>query len=203
MSEETAKRLDEIIPIVTSPSFLSSEGIGNEIACYIFDYPPEDELQVRNHLSWMLEWFWSHHSSLRILHLNLFDVVIEYLKERGILDKALEMSQKKGDSAVLRSLKGPLAAEKIRDFIAEKHDLQDQDLILLSGVGSVWPMLRAHSLLNTFHTVMGRVPLVMFYPGKFDGTTLRLFDRIAPTDPGPKTHHYYRAFMLVPRTTTP
>ncbi|MEZ4281610.1 MAG: DUF1788 domain-containing protein [Myxococcota bacterium] len=35
----------------------------------------------------------------------------------------------------------------------------------ISGVGSVWPMLRAHSLLNCLHTVIGKAPLVMFYPG--------------------------------------
>ena len=38
------KRLNQILPCITSKSFLSSEGIGNEIACYIFDYPPEGEL---------------------------------------------------------------------------------------------------------------------------------------------------------------
>ena len=31
-------RLDRILPRITDPAFLSSEGIGNEIACYIFDY---------------------------------------------------------------------------------------------------------------------------------------------------------------------
>ena len=69
--------------------------------------------------------------------------------------------------------KGPLAAEKVRDFIADEYKPADYDLVLVSGVGSVWPMLRAHSLLNCLHTVMGKTPLVMFYPGRFDGTTLQ------------------------------
>ena len=37
-------RLNLILPHITSKAFLSSEGIGNEIACYIFDYPATDEL---------------------------------------------------------------------------------------------------------------------------------------------------------------
>ena len=91
--------------------------------------------------------------------------------------------------------------EKIRDFIAAEHTPADYDLVLLSGVGSVWPMLRAHSLLNCLHTVMENTPLVMFYPGTFDGTTLRLFGQIGTTTSQPANKPYYRAFILVPRGT--
>jgi hypothetical protein len=66
-----------------------------------------------------------------------------------------------------------------------------QDLVLVSGVGSVWPLMRTHSLLNNLHPIMGRTPLVMFYPGKYDQKTLRLFGKI-------KSDNYYRAFRLIP-----
>ena len=200
MSVSLPKRLNQILPRVTSTAFLSSEGIGNEIACYIFDYPAEDELQVREYIDMMLARLASHHSELRALHLNLLDVALAYLEARGLLAKTLQM-QTKGNSAVLRALKGPMAAEKIRDFIAEEHQPSTYDLVFLSGVGSVWPMLRAHSLLNCLHTVMETTPLVMFYPGSFDGTTLRLFGRIATTTSRPGTKPYYRAFILVPGGT--
>jgi len=201
MTDSTAGRLNQLLERVTSKSFLSSEGIGNEIACYIFDYPATDELKVRSHIAWMMQRVASHHSHLRVLHLDLFDVVIEYLKKRGLFERVWKMQEAKGDSAVLRSLKGPLAAEKIRDFIAEEYQPRDHDLLLLSGVGSVWPMLRAHSLLNCLHTVMGQTPLVMFYPGDFDGRTLTLFGRVATNLAKPGGKPYYRAFTLVPRET--
>jgi hypothetical protein len=38
---------------------------------------------------------------------------------------------------------------------------------------------------------MGQTPLVMFYPGRYDGQSLRLFGKL-------KNNHYYRAFKLVP-----
>ena len=201
MSKTLTSRLNQILPIVTSEAFLSSEGIGNEIACYIFDYPAEDELEVREHIEMMMGRVKSHHSELNVLHLNLLDVVLAYLEQRGLLDKALSMQLTKGDVAVLKALEGPLAAEKLRDFIAAEYTPADADLLLLSGTGSVWPMLRAHSLLNCLHTAMGDTPLVMFYPGSFDGTTLRLFDRIATTKSKPGTKPYYRAFILVPGGT--
>jgi hypothetical protein len=199
MNGMLSDRLNQVLPRITSKAFLSSSGIGNEIACYIFDYPAEDELKVRAHIQMMLDRFASHHSELRVLHLNLLEVAIAYLEQRELLDKALRMQAKSGDAGVLQALKGPLAAEKLRDFIAAEHKLEDYDLVLTSGVGSVWPMLRAHSLLNCLHTVMGQTPLVMFYPGTFDGTTLRLFGQIVPqTSSRPGGKPYYRAFTLIP-----
>ena len=201
MTATLTDRLNQIVPRITSEAFLSSEGIGNEIACYIFDYPAQEELKVREHIRMMTDRLASHHSDLRVLHLNLLDVVLAYLNKRGLFDKALKMEATKDATAVLRALKGPLAAEKLRDFIAAEHHPADHDLVLLSGVGSVWPMLRAHSLLNCLHTVMGKTPLVMFYPGTFDGTTLRLFGQIDTTASRPHTKPYYRAFILVPGGT--
>lgn len=198
MSASLSERLNQILPRVTSKDFLSSEGIGNDIACYIFNYPAKDELTVREHIEMMMKRLASHHSELRVLHLNLLDVIVKYLKKRALYDKAIEMQRTKGDAYLIRALKGPLSAEKLRNFIADENDLADKDLLLISGVGSVWPMLRAHTVLNCMHTVMGKTPLVMFYPGNFDGKTLRLFGRIEGASSKPGSDSYYRAFILVP-----
>ena len=48
-------RLNQILPRITSDDFLSGSGLGNEIAFYIFDYPPEDELVVRDFLKTLME----------------------------------------------------------------------------------------------------------------------------------------------------
>jgi len=198
MSTSLNDRLNQILPRITSEEFLSSEGIGNEIACYIFDYPAEAELHVREYIGMLMKRLASHYGELRFLHLNLLDVILGYLEQRGLLEKTLKMQETKDAAAVLRALKGPLSAEKIRDFIATEHSPGDADLLLLSGVGSAWPMLRAHSLLNCLHPVMGTTPLVMFYPGTFDGTTLRLFGQVVTATSKPGTKPYYRAFLLVP-----
>ena len=42
MSDSLTERLNQILARVTSPAFLSGQGIGNEIACYIFDYPASE-----------------------------------------------------------------------------------------------------------------------------------------------------------------
>ncbi|MCK5691112.1 DUF1788 domain-containing protein [Myxococcota bacterium] len=179
--------------------FSEVSGIGSEIACYIFDYASDDELIVRKHIEWMMGRFNKHYKPMKVVHLNLFDVIIDYLKSRNLFDKVLEKEAKKGDLAVLKALKGPLAAEKLRDFIAGEYQLVDPDLVIMSGVGGMWPMMRAHNLLNSLHTVMGQTPLVMFYPGTFDGTTLKLFGQIETNTTRPGGKHYYRAFSLIPQ----
>lgn len=195
-------RLNEILPRITSPAFLSSEGIGNEIACYIFDYPAEEELKVREHLQMVLDRLASHHASLDVLHLNMLEVVLAYLESRSLLDRALQMQSQKGDAGVLKALQGPLAPERLRDFIDTEHRPAEHDLFLISGMGSAWPMVHAHALLNCLHRIVGRTPLVMFYPGSFDGTMLKLFGRIESAMATPGVKSYYRAFSLVSGGTT-
>ena len=63
--------------------------------------------------------------------------------------------------------------------------------IRLYKAGLVWPLLRTHSLLNNLQPVMGNTPLLLFYPGRYDGQSLRLFGKL-------KNNNYYRAFKLVP-----
>jgi hypothetical protein len=184
-------RLNEILPKITSDDFLSGRGLGNEIAFFIFEYEPEDELRVRQHITFLLDHIPKHKPKLRVAHVNLFDFVIDHLKERKLLDKTLELQRTKGGEFVLRQLEKILHPEKVAPLLAEKIKPTEQDLVLISGVGNVWPLMRTHSLLSNLHPVMGKTPLVMFYPGKYDGHTLKLFGRI-------RTDNYYRAFRLVP-----
>jgi len=198
-------RLDRILGRIIEPGFLARTGLGNEIACHIFDYPAEEELAVRAHTAWLRARLASHHPELRVLHLNLLDTALAYLRARNLLDRTLEMQRTKGPEAALKALRGPLSAERLRDFIAETHAPASYDLIILDGIGSIWPLVRAHSLLSALHTVIDHTPLILFYPGVFDGITLRLFGRIAPADnaTGPGARPYYRGFILVPHGAQP
>ncbi len=191
MNENLTERLNKILPNIISDEFLAGKGIGNEIAFHIFDYPPEDELKVRDHIRFLLEHIQMQKPGLRVKHINLFDFVLEYLKNRNLLDRAFKMQQEKGNEALKKALEGPLHENKIAPIFAQEVQPDQQDLVIISGVGSVYPLLRSHTLLNNLHSVMGRTPLVMFYPGRYDGQSLRLFGKL-------KNVNYYRAFRLVP-----
>jgi hypothetical protein len=190
MSNRLNERLNKILPRVISDQFLSGSGIGNEIAFYIFDYPPEDELRVRDYLPTLLDHIPEQKHGLRVKHIDLFDFVLDYLKSRKLFDKAIQMQREKGDESLKKALAGPLHESKLSALFAEAARPNQHDLIFVSGVGSVWPLLRTHSLLNNLQPVMGKTPLVVFYPGRYDGQSLRLFGKL-------KINNYYRAFKLV------
>ena len=191
MTDILTDRLNQILPRVTSDAFLHSTGLGNEIAFYIFDYPPEAELRIRDHIRFLLEHIPRITPRVRVQHVNLLDFVLEYLRQRKLLDKAIAMQQTKGDQFLLRQLATILHPNRTVAAFAAVAQPDQHDLVLVSGVGSVYPLLRAHTLLNNLHAVMGQTPLVLFYPGRYDGQALRLFGKL-------QNDNYYRAFKLVP-----
>lgn len=187
---DLVERLNKILPRITSDEFLGGAGLGNEIAFYIFEYPPEQELRVREHVQFLLEHLPKQKPGIRVKHVNLFEFLLDYLRGRGLLDKAVTMQREKGDEALVKALAGVMHESKLADFFAETVQPANQDLVLVSGVGSAWPMLRSHTLLNNLHHILGQTPLVLFYPGKYDGQSLKLFGKV-------KSNPYYRAFKLV------
>ena len=201
MTDLLTARLNAILPKITSETFLKGHGLGNEIAFHIFDYPPEDELTVRRHIRFLIAKIPKHKPGLRLVHVNLFDFVIEILRERQLLQKAIDIQREKGNEALLKALKGALHEEKLADRFARIVEPENNDLVLVSGVGSVYPMVRTHTLLNNLHSRMGQTPLVLFYPGRYDQMTLRLFGKTTLADVAEegrrKTTPYYRAFRLI------
>lgn len=183
-------RLNQVIDRLLSKELLGNEGLGNEIGFYIFDYEPEKELQVRAFIETIKDQLPKRKPDIRFMHINLFELLIGYLQERNLLDRAFQLQKDKGDEELLKALKGPLHEMKIAKYFVEKAKPEEHDLILMSGVGNSWPVLRSHTLLNSLHPLMNDTPLVVFYPGKFDGQGLRLFGKL-------KESNYYRAFRLV------
>lgn len=203
MSDSLDRRLDQILPVITSDDFLKAVGLGNELAFHIFDYPPEEELRVRHHIQWLLEQLPRKRPGIRVVHINLFTFLIDYLRERGLLDKAFKMQTEKGDAALMKALRGPLHEQKLATAFENVSNPGELDLVLVSGVGSVYPLLRSHTLLNNLHPIMGRTPLILFYPGRYDGVSLRLFGKSTLSAEtgvaGDKSQSpYYRAFRLIP-----
>lgn len=187
-------RLDQIMPKIESVDFLNNQGLGNEIGFYVFDYPAESELEVREHITFMNEKM--NKRGRTFTNINLFEIVIEMLEARKLTERAFKTQKERGDEALFKALKGPLEQNRVAEFIANKIDLDNSgesktEFILLHGLGSAWPIIRGHGLLNALHAKVGSVPTVLFYPGEWDGLTLKAFSTM-------EGNGYYRAFKLVP-----
>ncbi len=189
MSDRLTDRLNAIEEKITSDDFIENRGLGNEIAFYIFDYPPSEEIRVREHIDFLLKRI-KDRTDLNVINVNLFDLIIEHLKERNLLDRSISLEQKKGSLKLKKALEAPLKAENLVKLFDQNIEPQKYDLVLVSGVGNVYPIVRSHVLLNNLQSIMGNTPLVWFYPGNYDGQKVELFGKLK----GP----YYRAFRLIP-----
>lgn len=191
MSADFEQRLNQVLPRLLSADVLDNRGAGGEIGFWIFDYPPERELDMRRWMDDVIEpGLKKQRSDLRFAIVDLFQEVIALLEERNLLDKAYDMQLKKGDEALLASLRSILKEDRLAARLVERYDAPNLDLMIFKGVGAVYPMLRTHTLLSALHPHMKNTPLLMLYPGRYDGLSLKLFNKL--TD-----DNYYRAFRLV------
>ena len=186
------ERLDKAEALIKKPSFRQNKGLGNEVGYYIFDYPPEQELLVRERVEYIRKKNEQSDDEYRIVVFDLYEIIIEILKEKGYLEKCYEFEKKRGFDRITKAVgnmlritaKDSLIVNYIRERTPEKA------IVFLVGIGKCYPILRSHTVLNNLHQVIDNVPVVMFYPGKYDGQELILFGEI-------KDDNYYRAFKLV------
>jgi len=185
------ERLDEIIPKITEDNFRKNKGLGNEIGFYIFDYNPEYEMLVRDRIKFVKEKVKATHG-LNIVEFDLYEIILELLDSKGYLEKNFKMEEKRGSEQVFNATKKALRLTLDNDlmikYIADRLD--NSDIVFLTGVGKAWPIVRSHTILNNLHRVVEKQPLVMFFPGNYDGGTLMLFNQL-------KDDNYYRAFQLI------
>lgn len=186
------ERLDEAEQLIRRPSFRQNKGLGNEVGYYIFDYPAEEELLVRERINYMKKKNEDSTDEYRIVVYDLYELMIGILKDKGYLEKCYDFEKRKGFDRITKAVGNTLRITAKDSLIVNyiKENTSEKAIVFLTGIGKCYPILRAHTILNNLHQVIDHVPVVMFYPGKYSGQDLQLFGEI-------KDDNYYRAFKLV------
>ena len=164
---QTYERLREMEKRINEESFPALKGIGSEIPHYVFDYPAEDELQVRAYIQRLLQ-----QTSLNIVEINLFRFLLSLFEDE--LDELIEISEEGGYEELVKTFQTILEDQNyiVKAFIEQAGDAE---LIFITGVGNAFPFLRSSQLLIKLSDNAFRKPIVLFYPGYFTGIELRLF----------------------------
>ncbi len=186
------ERFDRAEAIIKKPSFRENKGLGNEVGYYIFDYPAEQELLVRERIAYMKRKNEQSADEYRIVEFDLYNIIIDILQQKGYLEKCFEFEKKRGFDRITKAV-GNMLRITAKDSMIVSHiekNTPEKSIVFLTGIGKCYPILRAHTVLNNLHQVIDHVPVVLFYPGKYDGQELMLFSEI-------KDDNYYRAFQLV------
>lgn len=182
------ERLRLISERIKENKFIEGRGLGNEISFYIFDYNPEDELEVRDYVAHLHKEFKDGLYDRRIIEFDLYKMLIEITKEKRIFERIPEMEERQGKDALFKAM---TTFAKPDMFLAKiKEQMSNFNVVLITGVGKVYPFVRSHNLLNNLQEVLDKTPVIMFFPGEYDGQSLQLFNKF-------KDDNYYRAFRLV------
>ena len=144
---------EHLFAVLSGRRFLQMEGLSNEVPFFIYPYPPEDALavaaakkRIKNRLS---------NAGITVFEINLYDLSVELLKERGVWDRVLAIEPEQDKADFREMLQGMLdpqlhIAPAIRDRLAQA----DFDIFFLTGIGEVFPYIRSHNVLNNLQSVV-------------------------------------------------
>jgi len=194
MKMDRKDRAEHLFKVVGSERFLTRQGLGNEVPFFICPYPADEGLLAggdRTHLTNRLR-----QQGVKVLDVDLYDLALSLLKDRGIFEQILELEPENTKDEIKELLQGVLDVnEHLVPKIGELMKAEPHDVIFLSGVGEIFPLIRSHNVLNNLQSTAKDHPVVLFFPGDFthgvaNGASLDLFGRL-------HDDKYYRAFNIL------
>ena len=176
---------------------LTRYGTANDMKFYIFDYNPKDENAVRNEVKKL------KNRNTNIIEFDLYEMMLEIIETQGYMEDVIRAETEYDKEHLLSEIFQPiLSVEESDNEFLEMFKLRAVDdgtkIILITGVGKAYPVIRSHTILNNLQSIFRKNPVVMMYPGRYEtkkAMTLRLFDRL-------DDDNYYRAFPLVERRSS-
>lgn len=186
---EIGKRLNKLRKEILKPEFINTKRLGGEVAFFIFDYNPMYELKIEKFIK-KFEVDYKDFNKVKVVCIDLYEVLIEKMKEDGIYNAIFKQEQRKGTEFVVDILKKSLDIDDLCQMIGNKS--KEYDIVFLYGIGKIFPIIRSHSILNKLQVTFNNndKPLVMFYPGEYTADGLKLFNKIGEGN-------YYRAFKFI------
>jgi len=191
---DVKQHFDDLLAAISSQRFLKMNGLGNEVPFFIFPYPPPNTTDIETMRETLVRKLGARDVS--ILEINLYDLGISLLKNRGIWDNIIASEPDVSKDELKELLQGVLDPEThlvpaIGRILADA----EYDVLFLTGIGEVFPYIRSHNVLNNLQSTAKEKPTVMFFPGSYThnlaaGASLDLFG-FAHND------KYYRAFNIL------
>ena len=87
MMYDLESRLNKAEEKIKNPSFRRNKGLGNEVGYYIFDYPAEQELLVRERVNYLVSKYNNETEDFKLVVFDLYDTIIDLLIKEGFLEQ--------------------------------------------------------------------------------------------------------------------
>ena len=189
---DLVERLDAMELEIKKDRFRKSFGRANEVNYWIFDYPPQKELEVRERIEYLKKKNKNGADDFELVVFDLYDMIIDFLEEKNFLEKCFNFEKKSGLERIIKAVSNSMKFNDDDSIIVQhiKDNTPDNAVVFLTGIGKCYPILRSHKVLNNLHQAFVKAPVVLFFPGTYNEQEPTLFNEI-------KDDNYYRAFKLV------
>ena len=159
-----------VYEVLRSERFLKMEGLSKEVPFFIYHFPPFWALEVdgmRDRVQTKLQ----SDDGLSIVEINLYDLTIELLKDRGVWAQVLNLEPTMDKAEFREVLQGMLDPhDHLAPAIRAQLDAQPSDMVFLTGIGEVFPFIRTHTVLENLQSVVTGRPMLAWFPGTYEFT---------------------------------
>ena len=182
--------------VLASDPFKNMEGLNGDIPFHLCPFEPalQNDInvlvkQIKNYLI---------DAQVKVLEINLYDLVIELCKEEDDWQWLLENEATMSKQEFKEEIQGIIDTKTVLiPAIVKKMSETEFDILIITGVGEVYPYIRSSNLLENLQIKAKEKPTLMFYPGQYKhsvekGTSLVLFGTL-------EDDKYYRAFNILDR----
>lgn len=166
---DLSQRLDEMELAIHKPSFRKGTGRANEVNYWVFDYPPEKELEVRERVEYLKNKNDRGDDDFELVVFDLYDIIIDFLEKKNFMEKCYDFEKKRGIERIVKAVTNSMKVNDDDSLIVQyiKEHTPENAVVFLTGIGKCYPILRSHKVLNNLHQAFVRCPVVMFFPGMF------------------------------------
>lgn len=187
LNENLDLKFEKLFHIINNEAFINMKVLGGDIPFFISAYNPAQDLDFNGHVKTLKNRL--NNNGISVLEIDLYNACLELLEQKKVLLPIIENEKNTDKNILLNDLSRNLSEDrKLAPYIGKICEGNDSKIIFITGVGLVYPYIRLHVLLSKLQTTIKNRPVIIFYPGKFEGYNLELFGKLK--------NNYYRAYNL-------
>lgn len=181
-------KFEHVFKVVQTEKFLNMEALGGEIPFWISSYNPSQEVDVNTEIQNLQTKL--QNNGIKPLVIDLFQLSMDIIDKHVGLDNIFQIEVKKKKESFKRALQSTINIhERVIPEIKAMVDEFHPQVLIICGVGKVYPFIRSHNVLNNLQSAISTIPTLMFFPGNYTGKSLELFGLM-------RDDNYYRAFNI-------
>lgn len=185
------RSIDSLYELLENRDFLNPETANIFSPFFFFTYDAAKEYQIRNEIELLKEKLKRPLALVDTLVINIYETMIEFLKERTVAGKSsfdtlMALDKSHIDNTASVRLKRILNEADFIAFLMQKiksHLSSDSALkkvyVFFYGFGSLSPYMRANKLVARLEQYVKEYKVIIFYPGTFENGNYKLFGKLA------------------------